>query len=367
MGSNNYNNNNNNIHRDITRLPDSSGGASDSPETRLSSSIRPKQAKQDSSNLLPYLDSSMSPEMLFLIKEHSKTRQQLSKISKRLKDLEDKVNKITQKVSNHEILSCNNNHGNNNDIRAGNCKSGDIPAACGNISSDDSGGEYSRTTNGTTDEDELLSLLDLINKHSYQIRQKEMIQDNPLTCNSTIHSFPQPIPTRSARHSLNIIRDRTNLSPFHQSSNHSSPHHHHNHQSNLVGLTSSNDLHGISESSVSRPQSLSALLFEPNTRSFLDSVNDFIDEKPSSCLSLDASQVSSNHHPTAYQSQSVPSSEDAIIKTQLNHAHRLSNKKHTDTADEWLSANPLLSHPTSQPPHLNSCTPSRNITRTWHN
>lgn len=342
-----------NIHRDILRLPGNSG-ASEPAKSR--SSTRPKQAELDRSNLSPYTDTYISPEMLFLIREHSKTREQLSKISKRLKDLEDKVNKISMKVSNHESLPCIINHGNNV-----NCKSGD-PGVCGNISSDDSGGEYSRTTNGTTDEDELLSLLDLINKQSYQIRQKEMIQqDNPLACNSN-NSFPQLIQSRSARHSLNNIRERSNLSPFHQS-HHTSPHHHH---SNLVGLSSSGDLHGISESSVSRPLSLSALLFEPNTRSFLDSVNHLIDDKRPTFTSLDAPQVANTNHP-AYQSQSVPTNEDAIMKTQLNHTHRLSDNKHADTTDEWLSSNPLINRPTSQPSHLNSSTPSRSNSRTWQN
>ena len=133
-----------------------------------------------------------SPEILFLVREHAKTLETLSCINKRLEQLEVKVCDIQRTVNNSTLqLSSNMASSTHCDLvhsksSANNCTSdqqevlmthGKKHLGNNGILSDDSGGEYSRTTNGTgADEDELISLLDQIAKCSQQIRDTQASQ-----------------------------------------------------------------------------------------------------------------------------------------------------------------------------------------------
>ncbi|KAI1278818.1 hypothetical protein HDE_14198 [Halotydeus destructor] len=106
-----------------------------------------------------------SPEIMFMVREHAKTISAISSISKRLEQLEVKVCDIQKNVT-----QCNSS---NSKTEPKASTSSTVPQ----VLSDDSGGEYSRTTNGTNvDEDELLSLLDQIAKCSQQIRETQQAQ-----------------------------------------------------------------------------------------------------------------------------------------------------------------------------------------------
>lgn len=155
-----------------------------------------------SSNITEGVSFTPSPEILFLVREHAKTLKTLSCISKRLEQLENKVCDIQRTVNNTNTmqLSCTSSSSSSNiqcnsahcaDVHCkvrGKCAhndGGDAITASGSkkhlgnngILSDDSGGEYSRTTNGTVaDEDELISLLDQIAKCSQQIRDTQANQ-----------------------------------------------------------------------------------------------------------------------------------------------------------------------------------------------
>ena len=111
---------------------------------------------------------SPSPEVLFLIKSHAKTISAINNISKKLEQLEVKVCDISKQSSHRQNVGttkCSNKA-----IDSGKCHQHSCAA---HVLSDDSGGEYSRSThtNGTaTDEDELMSLLDQIGRCSQSIR-----------------------------------------------------------------------------------------------------------------------------------------------------------------------------------------------------
>lgn len=111
-----------------------------------------------------------SPEILFLVREHAKTVSAISNISKRLDQLEVRVCDIQKSV-------CHNKSSSSSAAITDPKASSSCVAA--HVLSDDSGGEYSRTTNGTnTDEDELLSLLDQLAKCSQQIRDTQQAQQS---------------------------------------------------------------------------------------------------------------------------------------------------------------------------------------------
>jgi hypothetical protein len=158
-----------------------------------------------------------SPEIMFLIREHAKTLANLSSISKRLEQLEAKVCDIQRTVTDSKSSSiqlsntaCGTSKesgmtlmpSSGNEVLTG-------KGASNHILSDDSGGEYSRTTNGTTaDEDELISLLDQIVKHSQQIRETQSQQ--ALQQHVLVNSIRPSIPRReNERDHLHIQNDRS--------------------------------------------------------------------------------------------------------------------------------------------------------------
>lgn len=156
----------------------------------------------------------LAPEILFLIKEHAKTLELINHISKKLQEIEIKVDDISQRLSRENSLSSdhfNKNTNKRDDQRPKNTnqlKSNDSPHQkelnqqtrlpyspykdvehhlSNNLSntatnipnnqilSDDSGGEYGNKTNTKTvsDDDELLSILDKITKCSHHILQTQ--------------------------------------------------------------------------------------------------------------------------------------------------------------------------------------------------
>ena len=121
-----------------------------------------------------------SPEILFLVQQQAKTLSTLSAISKRLEELEVKVCDIQRTMA---TSSCRHATpaptATGSELHVTPASSSSKCSANGqqNVLSDDSGGEYSRTTNGTTvDEDELISLLDQIAKYSQTIRETQQSQ-----------------------------------------------------------------------------------------------------------------------------------------------------------------------------------------------
>lgn len=113
-----------------------------------------------------------SPEILFLVREQAKTFSALNSICKRLKSLETSVCDMKRNVS--QLNSNRSSKSASIELAEANCSAkGATSSSNPLVLSDDSGGEYSRTTNGTNvDDDELLSLLDQIAKCSQQIQQQ---------------------------------------------------------------------------------------------------------------------------------------------------------------------------------------------------
>ena len=120
-----------------------------------------------------------SPEILFLVQQQAKTLSALSAISKRLEELEVKVCDMQRTVSAASSGGGGGTKGPSLLVADAGSSSKCSGSGSGqqNVLSDDSGGEYSRTTNGTTvDEDELISLLDQIAKYSQTIRETQQSQ-----------------------------------------------------------------------------------------------------------------------------------------------------------------------------------------------
>lgn len=224
----------------------------------------PKNTKNHnrSSPSLTSLPGQVNPEMFFLIKEHAKTLAAIDKITKRLSELEVKVHDIFTMVS--RIEDSSNKQGGKRVDLTGN-----------QVVSDDSGGEYSRTTTGTgIDDDELLSLLNYIAKISDNIKAQK---------NCFYSATPSPmrrIPETglSAESQLNhgqFQRSSRGLWPAALNSG--------SHQVSSP-LIDSNRL--INEPSGSH--SFSALLFESNVDRFLDNLDIIAEPK---------GYFSSIHHP----------------------------------------------------------------------
>jgi len=150
----------------------------------------------------------LAPEIIFLIKEHAKTLETINQISKKLQEIELKVDDISQRLSKENSLNVatdlthvekndhlkidshhqkelnqtrlpystykdvdqlSNNHLSNNLSN----NATNIPN--NQILSDDSGGEYGNktTTKTVSDDDELLSILEKITKCSHHILQTQ--------------------------------------------------------------------------------------------------------------------------------------------------------------------------------------------------
>lgn len=160
-----------------------------------------------------------SPEILFLVQQQAKTLSTLSAISKRLEELEVKVCDIQRTVS--------ATHSNHKKLDHLSPSSSSKCSASGqqqqlNVLSDDSGGEYSRTTNGTTvDEDELISLLDQIAKYSQTIRDTQQTQaQQQLASLSPPHhpSASRPLHPDTRRDQCNSAAATTTVTADHPSS-----------------------------------------------------------------------------------------------------------------------------------------------------
>jgi hypothetical protein len=123
---------------------------------------------------------SPSPEILFLVQQQAKTLSSLSAISKRLDELEVRVCDIQRTVTANNSSSSSKSKTKTTTADHLMIASSSKCSASGqqlNVLSDDSGGEYSRTTSGTNvDEDELISLLDQIAKYSQTIRDTQQTQ-----------------------------------------------------------------------------------------------------------------------------------------------------------------------------------------------
>ena len=152
-----------------------------------------------------------SPEIMFLIREHAKTLANLSCISKRLEQLEAKVcdiqRTVTESSAGKSMTASSSSPGGIMVTSSGNEVKVGSSGHNNHILSDDSGGEYSRTTNGTTaDEDELISLLDQIVKHSQQIRETQSQQ--AMQQHVLVNSIRVP-PQTARDHHLNMHQDRS--------------------------------------------------------------------------------------------------------------------------------------------------------------
>lgn len=231
----------------------------------------------------------VNPEIYFLIKEHAKTLAAIDKITRRLSDLEVRVDDILTKLLQIEESNKINSNAKENKINS------KRPDLSGNqVVSDDSGGEYSRTTVGTgIDDDELLSLLNYIGKISDTIKAQK----------SCLHSVQQPSSSSSSTSPL-----RKTVQPYipEIALNYQQPypnhhHHHHHHRYNQQSspalwatskIGSNSNLNGVhqmtsplisdsnrllnepaSSSSSHPPHSFSALLFESNVDRFLDNLD----------------------------------------------------------------------------------------------
>ncbi|RWS27256.1 ADP-ribosylation factor GTPase-activating protein 1-like protein [Leptotrombidium deliense] len=236
-----------------------------------------------------------SPEIMFLIREHAKTVANIKSITRRLQEIELKVDNIQRSINDkNHIYSV-----------AEPKSKGDHCAV--NVLSDDSGGEYSRTTTGTTtDEDELLSLLDQIAKCSHHIQQ-----------------------TQQAHLYQNQMLSSTLLSRSYQHSAGSMP-----------GLYSSSvpsmSQQTMPHSQLQKQQSLSALLFEPSVERFLSNVDLLVDDdKPSHSTAMD----------TIAASQTMVPQSDIAINRQIERARHLVTRKEQEgiktqmkLADDWYAS-----------------------------
>ena len=247
-------------------------------------------------------DSNISLEMMFLIREHSKTLATVNKISKRLEELEKKVDDISKGVFKVEACSSST-------LKEGESNSAAL------ILSDDSGGEYSRTTGTTIDDDELLSLLQQITKCSHQIKQTQEAQINQ---------------NQILTNSLNRVYSR----PFNQVINEP--------QNGSAKL----EFQTFSNSSI-KPQSLSALLSEPSSDRFLNNVYQMMEEKNSLFSNSGSNLISNLSQVSMLQSMPASSPNDTLYN-QINHAQNLIEKKRQvrlesqfKKAEEWF-ANQLV-------------------------
>ena len=174
-----------------------------------------------------------SPEILFLVQQQAKTLSTLSAISKRLEELEVKVCDIQRTVSATSSKKMDQLNPSSSKCSASGQQL--------NVLSDDSGGEYSRTTNGTTvDEDELISLLDQIAKYSQTIRDTQQTQAQQQLASLSPHQPRTLLPdTRRDHHNSAVAADHPSSSPAVLMSDHPAPssarlnhNHHHAHHHN---------------------------------------------------------------------------------------------------------------------------------------
>lgn len=357
----------------------------DQPQDESESVTR--STDQGSNEDLPF---NPSPEVLFLIKSHAKAISAINNISKKLEQLEVKVCDISKQSSRSSVVSSDTTKS-CHAIDSSKCHH----SCAAHVLSDDSGGEYSRsTTNGTaTDEDELMSLLDQIGKCSQSIRETRQVVNqsshsraiplldghlqtasqfgnnqrltsasgHPQTKTALCEGFPSPAINQSigvppiAHHPFNP--------PQHVSWN-QRPHHHH---------TPSTSQHSST--------SLNALLFDPNVSRILNSLSDELIEDPDKFLGGAAAtaacpvdSVASNYHlpltgsviqssrpfqrslPThhnSHESNRIPASiatsppvshDRGSRKWEMDRALQLVQKRSQDTvdiqydmADQWLA------------------------------
>lgn len=205
----------NNNHLKNTKKLSSTGSTSNrsSESSRLNETSSNVTIKSDINKCNPKL----APEIVFLIKEHAKTLETINQISKKLQEIELKVDDISQRLSKENSLNSNYNHkqvnNNQNDQTTSSTDSAQVQKTknssnqkelnqtrllpysykdvdhlsnnhlSNNLSnnatniipnnqilSDDSGGEYgNKTTKTVSDDDELLSILEKITKCSHHI------------------------------------------------------------------------------------------------------------------------------------------------------------------------------------------------------
>ena len=240
-------NHNNNVSNHLKLNKKLSSTGSTSNRSSESSRFNETSSNMTSSNVTIKSDISkfnknpkLAPEILFLIKEHAKTLETINQISKKLQEIELKVDDISARLSrdnslNHSYTKTINNHLqndhqqinktinqlklqqhnhhqakdqlnqryttfkdldnhhlSNNNLSQNNSTNNatNIPHT-NQILSDDSGGEYGNKTNKTVnDEDELLSILDKITKCSHHILQtQQAYQQGNVIYNSLSKSY----------------------------------------------------------------------------------------------------------------------------------------------------------------------------------
>lgn len=263
------------------------------------------------------LSNQVSPEIMFLLREHAKALSNLHSISKRLESLEVKVcdmqrslNESVVKPSSSggttttTVLTANHHHHHNTHHQVMSDGKG------GAVSNDDSGGEFSGTTTGTAaDEDELNSVLDQILKHSQQIRaSQEKAQQHQLLVNRVPN--PSSSPSSSSSSSPSSHHRMTAAAITHNNHHQSHPSQHVSHSgvlfhprspsssrpvitsnsspsSQLLGSHQSpirnnfNPGRGVSmmmQSVHQNRSSLNAVLFDPNLSNVLAGLNEDLSE-----------------------------------------------------------------------------------------
>lgn len=268
--------------------------------------------KDNQDALLP---NQVSPEIMFLLREHAKALSSLHSISKRLESLEVKVCDM-QRSLNESVVRPSSSGGTTTAVLTANHHHHNahhqvISDGKGAVSNDDSGGEFSGTTTGTAaDEDELNSVLDQILKHSQQIRaSQEKAQQHQLLVNrvsnpsssspsSSSSSSPsshhrvtaaaithnnhhQSHPSQHVSHSGVLLHPRSPSSSRPVITSNSSP------SSQLLGSHQSpirnnfNPGRGVSMMMPSVHQnrsSLNAVLFDPNLSNVLAGLNEDLSE-----------------------------------------------------------------------------------------
>jgi len=293
--------------------------------------------------------------------------------------------------------NCNHNNHNNQGAGVlvvtgeGMSATGSPPGATGvgnnNILSDDSGGEYSRTTNGTkADEDELISLLDQIARYSKQIRDTQQaslqVAHGHLVMSTSGHvpvaaasslrksspshyatSNPRVMPCRSSGFATNSCpssattnrfppyRNRSSSQPsplatsslIVPSANLSTPRHshlQHHHIPQSVGPPiQPPQLPPLMNPTASPSSPLSALLFDPNMTTVLSTLNDEL-FPPSPVVPL-----AHHHHPIQQQTpvmhhhhqQLLPSRTSVPTGQQPQLFHHHHSHQHNDTTDNEAS------------------------------
>lgn len=179
----------------------------------------------------------LAPEIIFLIREHAKTLESISLITRKLHEIELKVDQMSNKLTDRNSGPCNFDIGASNGPHrlyvqtnhhqqqqkalhlqqqqpsqvghstldtchsSKRASTSSHSAAVPNVLSDDSGGEYGRNTNTTNttnntnsgDEDELLSLLDKITKCSHHIQQTQAVA--AAQSNAVLHSIDGRLPS----------------------------------------------------------------------------------------------------------------------------------------------------------------------------